>query len=61
MAVIKGASNVPGGFGVCPTNNRIVRKQHDKPWKVVAFTYLPSAEKEFGFRIAITGFAYLQA
>ena len=25
-------------------------------WKVVAFTYLPSAEQESGFRIAITGF-----
>lgn len=26
---------------------------------ISAFTYLPSAEKESGFRIAITGFAYL--
>ena len=34
-----------------------VHRRHDKPWKVVAFTYLPSAEQEPGFRIAITGFA----
>ena len=26
---------------------------------ISAFTYLPSAEEESGFRIAITGFAYL--